>query len=57
MKLDNYARGISMPEANQQTAHMFIVNPLTGRDFSMQQLFSTHPTTEQRIERLKGLMR
>jgi heat shock protein HtpX len=56
MKLDNYARGISMPEANQQTAHMFIVNPLTGRDFSMQQLFSTHPTTEQRIERLKGLM-
>ena len=55
MKLDNYARGIAMPEANQQTAHMFIINPFTGRDLSMQQLFSTHPSTEQRIERLNSL--
>ena len=54
-KLDYYARGMVMPEAEPQTAHMFIVNPLTGKDFSMQQLFSTHPTTEQRIERLEAL--
>lgn len=54
-KLDHYARGISMPEADPQTAHMFIINPFTGRDFSLKQLFSTHPSTEQRIERLEAL--
>ena len=54
-KLDYYARGMVMPEAQPQTAHMFIINPFTGKDFSMQQLFSTHPTTEQRIERLEEL--
>ena len=56
-KLDYYARGMVMPEAEPQTAHMFIVNPFTGKEFSMQQLFSTHPTTEQRIERLEELKR
>jgi len=54
-KLDNYARGIPMPEADPQTAHMFIINPFTGRDMSLKQLFSTHPSTEQRIERLEAL--
>ena len=54
-KLDNYARGISMPEADPQTAHMFIINPFTGRDVSMKALFSTHPSTEARIERLEAL--
>ncbi len=55
MKLDNYARGIVMQDADPQTAHMFIINPFTGKDFSMSQLFSTHPTTEQRIERLEAM--
>ncbi len=55
IKLENYARGIVMPEAEPQTAHMFIINPFTGKDFSMQQLFSTHPTTEERVERLEAL--
>ena len=54
-KLDNYARGIPMHDADPQTAHMFIINPFTGRDFSMKQLFSTHPTTEERIERLERM--
>ncbi|HSR74257.1 MAG TPA: M48 family metalloprotease, partial [Sulfurovum sp.] len=54
-KLDNYARGISMHDADPQTAHMFIINPFTGRDVSLRQLFSTHPSTEQRIERLEAL--
>lgn len=52
-KLDNYARGIAMPEADPQTAHMFIINPFTGRNVSLKQLFSTHPSTESRIERLE----
>jgi len=56
-KLDHYARGTLIPEAEPQTAHMFIINPFTGKDISMRQLFSTHPTTEQRIERLEKLKR
>ena len=54
-KLDNYARGISMHDADPQTAHMFIINPFTGKDMSFKQLFSTHPSTEQRIEKLEAL--
>jgi len=55
MKLDNYARDMVMHDADPQTAHMFIINPFTGKDFSMKQLFSTHPSTEQRVKRLKTL--
>jgi len=54
-KLDSYARGIAMHDADPQTAHMFIINPFTGKDMSFKQLFSTHPSTEQRIERLEAL--
>ncbi len=39
--------------ANPATAHMFIVNPLTGG--GILSLFSTHPPIEKRIERLKRL--
>ena len=55
MKLDNYARGISMHDADPQTAHMFIINPFTGKNFSMRELFSTHPSTEARVQRLEEL--
>ncbi len=54
-KLDNYARGTILQDADPQTAHMFIINPFTGRDVSMKQLFSTHPSTAARIERLEEL--
>lgn len=50
-KLGAYAKRIPM-DANPSTAHMFIVNPLSGR--SMMQLFSTHPPLEERIARLRG---
>ncbi|MFQ5665659.1 MAG: zinc metalloprotease HtpX [Candidatus Binatia bacterium] len=40
-------------EANPQTAHLFIVNPLSGR--SMARLFSTHPPLEERIRRLRAM--
>jgi heat shock protein HtpX len=40
-------------DANPSTAHMFIVNPLSGR--SMMSLFSTHPPLEERIARLRGV--
>ncbi|NQT55080.1 MAG: M48 family metalloprotease, partial [Desulfobacteraceae bacterium] len=38
-------------KANPSTAHMFIVNPLSGG--SMMNLFSTHPPLQERIARLR----
>ena len=40
-------------EANPASAHLFIVNPLTGR--GMDNLFSTHPATENRIAALQAM--
>jgi heat shock protein HtpX len=40
-------------ERNPATAHLFIVNPLSGR--AMDNLFSTHPATENRIAALQQL--
>lgn len=54
-KLENYALRGTMHDADPQTAHMFIINPFTGKDFSMKSLFSTHPTTQQRVERLERM--
>ena len=53
--LDKMSRASQlMPmEANPSTAHMFIVNPLTGK--SLMNLFSTHPPIEERIERLRKM--
>ncbi len=42
-------------EHNPATAHMFIINPLTGS--GMASLFSTHPATESRIAELEQLAR
>ncbi|MBI1848012.1 MAG: zinc metalloprotease HtpX [Candidatus Rokubacteria bacterium] len=39
--------------ANPATAHLFIVNPLSGRAFAT--LFSTHPQIEERIARLRAM--
>jgi len=41
-------------QANPATAHMFIVNPLSGR--SLATLFSTHPPVEERIARLEAMV-
>jgi heat shock protein HtpX len=38
--------------ANASTAHMFIVNPLSGQ--KMMSLFSTHPPLNDRIAKLRG---
>jgi heat shock protein HtpX len=34
---------------------MFIVSPFDGKNFSFSNLFRTHPTTQQRLERLEAL--
>lgn len=53
-KLDNYAKNYRMQNANSQTAHMFIINPFSGLK-GLTNLFSTHPTTADRIARLSQL--
>jgi len=40
-------------DASPATAHMFIVNPLTGS--SLMNLFSTHPPLEERVARLRAM--
>ena len=54
-KLEAGVAHIPNPEAERHpaTAHMFIVNPLTGG--GMDNLFSTHPATENRIAALQEL--
>jgi heat shock protein HtpX len=49
-KLEVYSKRIPM-DASPATAHMFIIKPFSGQ--AMMRLFSTHPSTEQRIVRLK----
>ena len=54
-KISNAAHQIPNPEAerNPATAHMFIINPLSGQ--GMDNLFATHPSTENRIAALQQL--
>jgi heat shock protein HtpX len=54
-KLEMGARRIDNPSAEQNpaTAHMFIVNPLHGG--GVDNLFSTHPSTANRIAALRAL--
>lgn len=56
-KIDNYAHYRVMPGATNATAHMCIINPLAGISGGVASLFSTHPPTEKRIERLQELDR
>ncbi len=52
-KLSDASRQIPM-QASPSTAHMFIVNPLSGKGFA--RLFSTHPPIEERIARLEAMV-
>ncbi len=53
-RLQSSAERIPM-DANPSTAHMFIINPFAGAMSGIRNLFSTHPSTEQRIERLLAM--
>ena len=53
MKIERAVSYRPMREGNPATAHMFIVNPFRG--MSIASLFSTHPPTEARIERLRKI--
>jgi heat shock protein HtpX len=53
-KLEAYAHRVPMDIAPAQ-AQAYIVNPLTGRKVSFGNLFRTHPTTEERVRRLRSV--
>ncbi|HET8727712.1 MAG TPA: zinc metalloprotease HtpX [Alphaproteobacteria bacterium] len=54
-RIEAFAKGVVNPNAerNPATAHMFIINPLHAR--AVDGLFSTHPSTANRVARLKEL--
>ncbi|MGH6815292.1 MAG: zinc metalloprotease HtpX [Hyphomicrobiaceae bacterium] len=56
-KIQHHAHRIVNPSAERApgSAHLFIINPLTGR--GLDNLFSTHPNTENRIAELRELAR
>ena len=51
-KLEAYSKRIPM-EASPATQHLFIIKPFTGE--SLMRLFSTHPSTEERVARLQAM--
>ena len=55
MKLESYNTRGFVEGATPENAHMFIVSPFSGKQVSFADLFRTHPTTQQRIERLQAL--
>jgi heat shock protein HtpX len=54
LKLEQAARQIPMDVAPAQ-AQKYIVNPLTGRKVNFANLFTTHPPTEDRVQRLRQM--
>jgi heat shock protein HtpX len=52
-KLEHWSRRIPL-DASPATAHMFIIKPFSGQ--ALMRLFSTHPSTEERIRRLEALV-
>lgn len=54
-KIEAWAQRIPIHAGNQATSHLFIINPFSG--MSLSKLFSTHPSTEERIKRLEAMAR
>ena len=54
LKLDDYAHHRVIPDAKPATSGLFINNPLAGVG-GVANLFSTHPSTEERVKKLREI--
>jgi heat shock protein HtpX len=54
-KIQYYSERAPMHAGTEATAHMFIINPFSGGRLA--NLFSTHPPIEERIQRLRDMVR
>lgn len=54
LKLDDYAHHRVIPDAKPATSGLFIINPLAGVG-GVANLFSTHPSTEERVKKLREI--
>jgi heat shock protein HtpX len=54
-KIEAYSRGTPPATTNPSTAHLFISNPFKG-GAGVARLFSTHPSTAERVERLERMV-
>ena len=52
-KIESWSQQIPMHSGSPATAHLFIINPFSGGGIAS--LFSTHPSTQVRIERLEAM--
>ncbi len=52
-KIGTWSQRATLTTASPATAHLFIINPLTGG--RVLRLFSTHPPTEERVARLEAM--
>ena len=52
-KIEAWSREVPMTAGSPATAHMFIINPFSGG--GLVRLFSTHPSTAERIARLEAV--
>lgn len=56
-KIEGWSQQVPMHSGTPATAHLFIINPFGGLSGGMLRLFSTHPSTADRIARLETIAR